>query len=420
MHMTNDRVARKQWFVSATWCIATLLALTCLLPIVRTARGDDAAEQPFSIVDEREGTINEFVMHVPAGQLDDLLPTLGTLLPQLAPTTEGFLICGDLDDAVRLRHLINAWHLQHPERFRVRIWSEVETIWSRDRYVALRDRRNRTLLLHPPSQWGVDGDFAVPKLLGLELPSLIVAPASLDVEGGDLLAGPRRLLVGGTVVRAARQLHGLADEEDLRRRLEAQFGKTVMFIPAFDTVEEMAGDLDFHLDMFLTLTGENSVLLADPDWGDRLAVQMAAEGFELPPPTDDAAEQTTPPATTRRRIELVRNQLQRAGVRIDRVPLYLVPGEGYSVSYNNVLQEETPSGFVVYLPYYGAGPLDAAAADVYSQLGYQIRPVDVRGVFQGQGALRCVVNVIGRQSITPAVPVDLNASPSLSPAISAR
>jgi len=81
----------------------------------------------------------------------------------------------------------------------------------------------------------------------------------------------------------------------------------------------------------------------------------------------------------------------------------VVPGRPYAVTFNNVLQEETSTGRVVYLPWYGGTLLDDAAGAVYRRLGYTVRRVDVRRVYQLQGALRCVVNVVDRTPSTVIV-----------------
>ena len=52
---------------------------------------------------------------------------------------------------------------------------------------------------------------------------------------------------------------------------------------------------------------------------------------------------------------------------------------------------------IVYLPIYqGAEPLNAAAAEVWREAGYEVRPIDCTSAYRLGGSLRCLVNVLSR------------------------
>ena len=380
--------------------IRLAVALAALLPIGVLLAGQGTDRPSLRIVEDNSGRIEQFVMQVAAGELPRLLPTIHDFVSQVGLQAEGYFVCADQQDADRLAVYFQDWGLAQQERFQISLLPELSTIWARDRYIAVRRGSGESTLLVPPFRDQVGGDFWVPQLLSRWIPGLAVLPAVFYLEGGDLVAGHRSLFVGATTVRFAREEVQPCTEAQVRLMLEGQFGKQVVFLPGFGNQDEVADDLDYHLDMFLTVCTDDSVLLADLAWGDRLMGQR--EGNQAPDGPFDAEELEAIRAEheiQRRRLEAVHGCLIGEGVPVRRVPLYWIPGADHGMTYNNVLQEETPDGPVVYLPQYGLEELDAAAVRVYVELGYEVRPVDVSQIFELQGTLRCVVNVIRREPV---------------------
>ena len=67
------------------------------------------------------------------------------------------------------------------------------------------------------------------------------------------------------------------------------------------------------------------------------------------------------------------------------------------LTYLNVILDERDGGRIVYMPIYGhAAAINAAAAEVWRQLGYLVRPVDCSTAYRHFGSLRCLVNVLSR------------------------
>lgn len=372
--------------------VAVLSAALARVPV-------QAAETAgFSILEDNAGRIDQFVIQIAEGELVRLLPTIHDLLTQVDSRTEGFLVCAAQDEANELQMALNRWNLAQPDRFQILVLPDVATIWARDRFVAVRRPTGESTLLLPPVREPAGGDFWVPQLLARAIPGLAVRPLGFYAEGGDLIAGHDRLFVGATNVGFAQEEFQHCTESELRTLLERQFGKPVVFLPDFaDDDEEEPTDLDYHLDMFLTVCHDDSVVLADLEWGERLAGGKLHFEQELPLNQEDLEAIREDLAFKRHRLDAVYACLVRAGIRVHRIPLLWIPEADCGMTYNNVLQEDSPNGPIVYLPQYGINEIDMAAADVYSNLGYEVRPVDVRQVFELQGTLRCVVNVIRRE-----------------------
>ena len=73
-----------------------------------------------------------------------------------------------------------------------------------------------------------------------------------------------------------------------------------------------------------------------------------------------------------------------------------VAGAGSYVTYTNALFDRDAAGPVVYLPTYALPVLDAAATRLYQSLGYRVVPIDVSTIYQLNGSLGCLVNVMAR------------------------
>jgi hypothetical protein len=67
------------------------------------------------------------------------------------------------------------------------------------------------------------------------------------------------------------------------------------------------------------------------------------------------------------------------------------------VTYTNVIMEQGPVARVVYLPTYDLPDLDAAANRLYRKHGFEVRSIDVSGIYRYGGATRCLVNVTRRR-----------------------
>ncbi len=53
---------------------------------------------------------------------------------------------------------------------------------------------------------------------------------------------------------------------------------------------------------------------------------------------------------------------------------------------------------VVYLPTYGLPALDRTAVAFYEGRGYRVHPIDVSTLYQHNGSLGCLVNIVARRA----------------------
>jgi hypothetical protein len=82
-------------------------------------------------------------------------------------------------------------------------------------------------------------------------------------------------------------------------------------------------------------------------------------------------------------------------VRIPTVPAAAEP-KAY-LTYVNVIADHRDGRHIVYLPTYrGAESLNDAAAQVWRDLGYEVRRVDCTSTYRFFGNLHCLVNVLRR------------------------
>ena len=110
-----------------------------------------------------------------------------------------------------------------------------------------------------------------------------------------------------------------------------------------------------------------------------------------PPDGPDFSESTVA------RFDAVARQCEAAGYRVERIPI--VPGRNGRtyVTYLNVLLDQRDGRRTVYLPTFShAEVVNRAAEQVWTDLGYEVRPVNCDACYTHFGSLRCLVNVLRR------------------------
>lgn len=88
-------------------------------------------------------------------------------------------------------------------------------------------------------------------------------------------------------------------------------------------------------------------------------------------------------------------ELQASGFKVAPTSLAVIQAKTY-VTYTNAVFDHRQGKAIVYLPTYGVANLDEAGAKAYRSLGYEVRPIPVRGVFRLYGTTGCLVNVLER------------------------
>lgn len=314
-------------------------------------------------------------------------PVYEQLLRVLPARVEVEVAVATAADFERLRAGLVAAGVGHLERLRPVVIGREVTTWSRDRFAALVDDAGRGAVLAPPrveaAFAGRAGDMEAPHALSRAVWRAPARTARVVFEGGDLAASARTLFVGAELVHRSLG-RGRADRATIDRELRRHVAGDVVWLG------EQPGDVPrHHVMMYMVPLDEHTVLVGDPAAGAALAArEPAAAGLALEPLADEVP-----------RFDRVAAILEARGLRVLRVPVVLLAGAGSYVTYTNALfdREPGPTGRpIVYLPTYGLPALDRAATELYRGLGYVVHPVDVSGIYQLNGSLGCLVNVMAR------------------------
>jgi hypothetical protein len=198
--------------------------------------------------------------------------------------------------------------------------------------------------------------------------------------------------------------------------------------------------------MMLAPLGQKRIILADPDWGARLAHQelersaLEVSAFEdrcrrtffgdlqsavlydrqgrklLHPQTEGLTQEAIQHCRTIAKIvDRIAADFAEQGFEVRRIPYLAVSREidesadeqdpntveplvRYpEITYSNVLQEQTPQGPRVYLPQYGWAAFDKTAEDVWKQAGFQVIRIEgftISAMYGG--SLRCCTKILER------------------------
>jgi hypothetical protein len=129
------------------------------------------------------------------------------------------------------------------------------------------------------------------------------------------------------------------------------------------------------------------MLVGDPS----LARSLNSGGLPELPGGPDFSE------ATQKSFDAVATQVAAAGYRAVRIPTIPSPDSRTYLTYVNVITDYRDGRKFVYMPVYrGADALNDAAAQVWRDLGFQVRPVDCTSSYRHFGNLHCLVNVLQR------------------------
>ena len=270
------------------------------------------------------------------------------------------------------------------ERFHRVVVDRPLTTWSRDRMAALE----RGVLVPPrvPVASGARaGDWEAPIAISRAVYGAPPRVAELVFEGGDLAASRGLLFADGNLL--GRNLGRLAGAGATRGAIEAILGRT--FGQRLIWLGEGPGDVpEHHIMMYMVPLDDRTVVVGDARLGRRLA-GAAYEGLGPDPDFELHAA----------RFDRAAAQLAARGLEVVRAPVVVLEGAGSYVTYTNALFDRDARGPVVYLPTYDVPALDRAAAELYEGLGLRVVPIDVSTVYQLNGSLGCLVNVMARDGV---------------------
>ncbi|HEY1811247.1 MAG TPA: hypothetical protein VGG74_02765 [Kofleriaceae bacterium] len=259
------------------------------------------------------------------------------------------------------------------------------TTWSRDRYAALDDGT----ILAPPrvesSEAARAGDARSPIAISRALYARDPQTAGFAFEGGDLAATPHFVFADANL--AARNLARVGDTIDraaIERELQHRLSQQLVWLG------DKPGEVPrHHIMMYMMPLDDTTVAVGDVRAGVALlGHEPAGDSLEL----DDTELQA-------KRFDRAADLLAARGFHVVRVPALVLDGGGSFVTYTNALFDRRGDTRIVYLPTYALPVLDRAAEAFYAQQGFEVHPIDVSPIYQLDGSLGCLVNVLSRDGL---------------------
>jgi N-dimethylarginine dimethylaminohydrolase len=341
---------------------------------------------PFSLLSDCDESIDELVIHYVVEAGDVVGPTYADFLTQLPDDVVVHVVCPRLSAFEDFQRRVG--HVDC--RLEPVVVGHEMTTWSRDRWLALQSEDGRAVrLVCPRSEKGQDawparrGDAQIASDLARTLgPHVTEYHSRLYFDGGDFVADNDTVFVTPEVLRRNLQ-QTVVDRRELIERLEALVNRQVVLLDVAPP---------HHAGMFMMAVGEQTVLVGDP-----LAAQRILRQAPASDPSNSLDADFSPETVAK--FQAVADQCQRAGYRVVRIPV--VPGrDGRTyLTYVNVMIDQRGRSRTVYMPVFdGVARLNEAAAEVWRQLGYQVKPVDCTRCSRHFGSLRCLVNVAKRDS----------------------
>jgi hypothetical protein len=339
------------------------------------------------LLSECDGRLRQIVMHYTAEAAEVVVPTYRGFLRQLPAEVTVRVVCPDkqaYDDLLArigpTTCSLSPVIVGHPI-----------TAWSRDRWLALgASKEQHAVLLCPRGEDGAgvwpprEGDQRVAEDLAAALgPGVSSRRSDLYFDGGDFTADSQTVFVRpATLFRNLQRTVETRDE--LVEDLSALLKRRVVLLQEAP---------DHHLAMFMLPIGEHRVLVGDPRMARRVLADSSAktdlESY-LPggPDFSDA---------TAARFDAVARECQAAGYEVVRIPV--VPGMDSRtyVTYVNAILDQRDGRRIVYMPVFrSAEVLNRAAAAIWKESGYEVRPIECDACGRNFGTLHCLVNVLRR------------------------
>ena len=364
------------------------LGLIAGLFVTLLAADSEALIHPFTadteIVSDSGGALEEVSIHYRQDFHEESFETLSDLISSLPPEVTIHIVVAHRSEFDNLAQHLSDAGICDESRLDALITGFEISPWSKDRYGTLQ-RRGRPVMAVPPYRAAVRGvrgnDEKVPDVMCSQLDHVRCHAMPLFFEGGDLMADENHVFVAATLLERNAPL-----TEDRRTELLIQLEEELQRIPV--QIGRNGRDVpDHHIGMYLTPLGGGLVAVANPRLGARLYRQLPEEEQVLE--LDDDPDQLE-------RFDRVAEDLRSQGIEVVEVPLLVTRQARVFVSYNNALLETRDGRATVYMPVYGIDSLDAAAAAVFEEQGWDVEPVRVQKVFRHTGSLRCLVGVVSR------------------------
>ncbi len=354
---------------------------------------------PAALIPEATGALDEVVLHYVPSMDAAIEAPYTDFLRAIAPDVRVVLVVAaamSAEDEATLDRRLSSIDPSGALRNRVR---RVEspgpiTTWSKDRaLVTYAPKPGASAWLIAPSEPNTSwverhNDWlTVESIAKASSGRFLARSAPFDFDAGDVIVDGSTLIVDTNFLEKNKH-RGIPDSAELRRRLSAWFRAPVLVIG------ERPGDTpQHHLAMYMTPLQPGLVLVGDPG----LARDLVGEKYE---PGESSVETAEPlqadfSTATQARFDFAARELARRGYRVERIPNVPFDAKTY-FSYTNGVFETRGERKIAYMPIYGVDALDLAARKTYERLGWEVRPIRVRSVYQAHGTVGCLVNVLAR------------------------
>lgn len=365
--------------VRATAGMITGLAVSAVVVLVVSAAVVTRPPRHRLVPEDASGHLRRLAIHYTPSMDARTMPVWRALFTALPADVDVEVAVPAARDFARFTAGLTAAGVPALARFHRVVVDQPLTTWSRDRMAALEDG----LVLAPPrvatASGGRAGDWAAPFAIARAVYGNQPAIADFVFEGGDLAASRRFVFADANLIG-----RNLGRGDATRAHLEAAVART--FAQELIWLGDAAGEVpEHHIMMYMVPLDDRQILVGDVDLGQRLL----AAGTRTVPVDPDLALHA-------RRFDRVATLLTARGFAVTRIPVVVLPGAGSYVTYTNALFDRDAAGPVVYLPTYGLPALDDDAATRYRVLGYRVVPIDVTSIYQLNGSLGCLVNVMAR------------------------
>lgn len=372
---------------AAVGMIAALAVTMCLLWLAGRMGWLRRAPRPAElrhVPEDASGPLRVIAIHYAPAADGVALGVWRQLFAVLPPSVEVQVAVARAADFERLHTELASWGVARLERFHAVVIGKEITTWSRDRFAAgeRADGRGGGVLAPPRIEVafaGRAGDWDVPFALSRAVWSEPARVADFVFEGGDLASSPRWLFVDANLSR-----RNVARADATPAHLMGELRRT--FTQEIVWLGDQAGDVpQHHIMMYMVPLDDRVVAVGDVRAGSRLFGPLA--GLDVDADLEGHA----------RRFDHAAELLRARGFEVVRFPVVVLAGAASYVTYTNALFDRQEDGRrVVYLPTYELPDLDRAAAKQYEDLGYVVHTIDVAPIYQLNGSLGCLVNVMAR------------------------
>lgn len=337
------------------------------------------------IISDTSGQLAEVLLHFDDDIEAELAPLYRDLFAALGDNVKIRVLC---ESSFSARQFAERWRDVATERNRdldvVNVGMPL-SIWARDRCIA-RTRGNTVQRsasfvpsANPYYEFEKFNDLRTQRMLYRGLLGPNVLRSWLLLEGGNVIANDKTVFIGANV---AEENDCELPDPQLERELSRICGRKYTLIGA--KADILPWD---HCDMYMTPIDDDTILVASAKAGTRFVNQDC---------DPDAGEELNIDGI-QAALDHVANEMRGQGYHVLRMPAVFGATGDWIMTYNNVIMERRNGCRIVLMPTYNVPEMDNAAAKAYRKLGFEVKPIDVSGVFEYGGAVRCIVNVVDRR-----------------------